>query len=90
MLLTAAQIHEQFFQLPIVGNFAQKFTVAGYFRAVVGKKKTVVIAADRALARASISQIVQDSPIERLHFRFHALTKVRTLHPAFVRQWILD
>ena len=90
MLLTAAQIHEQFFQLPVVGNFAQKFTIAGYFRAVVGKKKTVVIAADRALALAFISQIVQDSPIERLHFRFHVLTKARTLHPAFVRLWIPD
>ena len=90
MLLTAAQIHEQFFQLPVVGNLAQEFTIAGYFRAVVGKKKTVVIAADRALALAFISQIVQDSPIERLHFRFHVLTKARTLHPAFVRLWIPD
>ena len=39
---------------------------------------------------AFISQIVQDSPIERLHFRFHALTKARTPRPAFVRQWIPD
>ena len=90
MLLTAAQIHEQFFQLPVVGNLAQEFTIAGYFRAVVGKKKTVVIAADRALALAFISQIVQDSLIERLHFRFHVLTKARTLRPAFVRLWIPD
>ena len=90
MLLIAAQIHEQFFQLPVVGNFAQEFTVAGYFRAIIGEKEIVVIAADRALALAFISQVVQDSPIERLHFRFHALTKARMLHPAFVRQWIPD
>ena len=55
MLLITAQIHEQFFQFPVVGNFAQEFTVAGYFRAVVGKKEAVVIAADRALALAFIS-----------------------------------
>ena len=90
MLLIAAQIHEQFFQFPVVGNFAQEFTIAGYFRAIVGKKEIVVIAADRALALAFISQIVQDSLIERLHFRFHVLTKARTLRPAFVRQWIPD
>ena len=90
MLLIAAQIHEQFFQLPVVGNFAQEFTVAGYFRAIIGEKEIVVIAADRALALAFISQIVQDSLIERLHFRFHVLTKARTLRPAFVRQWIPD
>ena len=90
MLLIAAQIHEQFFQFPVVGNFAQEFTVAGYFRAIVGKKEIVVIAADRAFALAFISQIVQDSPIERLHFRFHALTKARTPRPAFVRLWIPD
>ena len=90
MLLIAAQIHEQFFQLPVVGNFAQEFTVAGYFRAIIGEKEIVVFAADRALALAFISQIVQDSLIERLHFRFHVLTKARTLRPAFVRLWIPD